>query len=310
VVSFALVTSLAIARGASAAEFDYRLDPVEVATDTWVFVGRNEDITATNGGNVANTAFVVTSEGVVIIDSGPSRRYAWQARAAIRRVSARPVVRVFNTHQHGDHVLGNQAYPNLVEAMPATIDSIRSDGIADAGEMLRSSPDAAAGTESSVPTTAVKPGRFKMGSHEFELIMAKGHTGADLAIFDHTTGVLFAGDLVFNGRAPSFANADLDEWIDALTRLETFRLRMLVPGHGAPSRNAQPIRETRDYLLWLSGRLEQAAADGMPMDDLIALPPPERFRKLARIEAEYARSVRQLYPQLEQLQRGAAGSAR
>jgi uncharacterized sulfatase len=79
---------------------------------------------------------------------------------------------------------------------------------------------------------------------------------------------------------------------------------MLVPGHGAPSRNAAPIRETRDYLLWLSGRLEKAAAEGVDIRDLIAVPLPERFRKLSAIEAEYPRTVQQLYPALERQQRG------
>jgi uncharacterized sulfatase len=129
-------------------------------------------------------------------------------------------------------------------------------------------------------------------------------------IFDHTTSVLFTGDLAFNGRAPTFANADVDEWIDALTRLDANRFRVLVPGHGAPSRNAAPVRETRDYLLWLSGRLENAAADGLGMRELIELPPPERFRKLGVIEAEYPRTVQQLYPALERQQSKPAGTLR
>ncbi|MEO8037836.1 MAG: quinoprotein relay system zinc metallohydrolase 1 [Betaproteobacteria bacterium] len=308
-VLFAAAT-WAIAGSASAGDFDYRLAPIEVASDTWVFVGRNEDMTAANGGNVANTAFVITSEGVVVIDSGPTRRYAEQVRAAIHRKTIRPVVRVFNTHHHGDHVLGNIAYPDLVEGLPATIASMRVETPDALAEILRVSPDAAAGTEIAVPTRQASGGRFRLGSHEFELIATKGHTGGDLVLFDHTTGVLFAGDLMFNARAPTFANADIDEWIDALNRLEGLRLRMLVPGHGAPTRNAQPLRETRDYLLWLSGRLERSAADGMAMADVLAMPPPERFRGLALIDAEYLRTVRQLYPAMAATQRDTTGDTR
>ncbi len=294
---------LAIARFAAAAEFDYHLDPVEVATDTYVFVGRNEDIAAGNGGNVLNTAFIVTREGVLVIDTGPTRRYAEQVRAAIRRVTARPIVRVFNTHHHADHVLGNQAYPDLVEAVPATIEAMRREGAVPVEAMASAVGDAALGTVLTVPSKLTKPGRFKLGDHEIEVIAAKGHTDADLVIFDHTTAVLFTGDLAFHGRAPSFGHADMDEWIDALSALDAIRFRMLVPGHGAPSRNATPIRETRDYLLWLSGRLENAAAEGLDMRALMALPPPERFRKLGVIEVEYPRTVQQLYPALERQQR-------
>jgi uncharacterized sulfatase len=300
----------ALAAGASAAEFDYRLNPVEVATDTYVFVGRDEDASPANGGNVLNTAFIVTREGVVVIDTGPTRRYAEQVRAAIRKVTARPVVRVFNTHRHADHVLGNQVYGDLVEAAPATVEALRREGPASADALLRTVQGPALGTELRVPTKTLAPGRVKLGDHDLELIVSRGHTEADLVIFDHSTAVLFTGDLAYHGRAPSFGHADLDEWIDALSALDAIRFRMLVPGHGAPSRNAAPIRETRDYLLWLSGRLEQAATDGLTMGEVIALPPPERFRTLGAIDAEYPRTVEQLYPALERQQRKTAETPR
>lgn len=297
-----LAMLIAMVPTASADEFDYRLVPVEIATDTYVFVGRNEDVSPDNGGNVLNTAFIVTRDGVVVIDTGPTRRYAEQVRAIIRKVTSRPIVRVFNTHHHVDHVLGNQSYGDLVEAAPATVEAMRREAPAHVEAMHASVGDAALGTELRVPSRTLQAGRVKIGDHELELIVSQGHSESDLVIFDHTTSVLFTGDLAFHGRAPTFASADVDEWIDALTRLDAYRFRVLVPGHGAPGRNATPIRETRDYLLWLSGRLENAATDGLTMSELIALPPPERFRKFGVIEAEYPRTVRQLYPALERQQ--------
>ena len=105
-VSLMLVTALI-----AAADFDYGLSPRQVAEDTWVVVGRNEDFSFENGGNIVNSAFIVTSEGVVVIDSGPSRRFGEQLRAAIARITDQPILRVLNTHHHPDHFLGNQAFP-------------------------------------------------------------------------------------------------------------------------------------------------------------------------------------------------------
>ena len=52
----------------------------KIADDTWVLTGRSEDFSFTNGGNIVNTAFIVTQAGVLVIDSGPSRAYGEQLR--------------------------------------------------------------------------------------------------------------------------------------------------------------------------------------------------------------------------------------
>ena len=95
--------------------FDYRLAPRELAPGAYVIVGLKEDFSFTNGGNIVNTGFLVGTEGVIVIDTGPSRRYGEQMLAAIRRVTPLPVVLTLNTHHHPDHFLGNQAFP------PATL---------------------------------------------------------------------------------------------------------------------------------------------------------------------------------------------
>ncbi|HET6718629.1 MAG TPA: MBL fold metallo-hydrolase, partial [Rhodocyclaceae bacterium] len=96
--------------GQSAPAADYALKPRQIAPDTWVLVGLREDFSRSNGGNIVNTAFVATGDGVVVIDSGPTRLYGEALRAAIARVTPQPIREVWNTHHHPDHVLGNQAF--------------------------------------------------------------------------------------------------------------------------------------------------------------------------------------------------------
>ena len=106
--------------------FDYGLVPVAVAEGVYVFTGRLENFSRDNGGNIVNTAFIVGDTGVIVIDSGPSKNYGRQQRAAIARVTPLPIARVYITHAHSDHFLGNQAYsPDVVAALPATIAAIR-----------------------------------------------------------------------------------------------------------------------------------------------------------------------------------------
>lgn len=281
--------------------FDYGLVPQKIADNSWAFIGRTEDITRANGGNIVNTAFVVTADGVVVIDTGPSRRYGEQMRAAIARVTDRPVIRVFNTHQHPDHFLGNQAFAGVpTAALPAAQAGMREQGGAFADNMYRMAGDWLAGTEVSVADQAAQAGRQTIGGHDFELIALEGHTGGDLAVFDRTTGVLYAGDLIFLDRAPTTPHASLGHWRTALDTLAALPVKRTLPGHGPVHDDRRGIGQTRDWLDWLDDTLNRAATSGMDMAEVMVLPLPERFAGMPLARSEFERSVTHLYSRYEQ----------
>jgi len=289
---------------ASAADFDYHLAAQRVAENVYAFVGRNEDFTTRNGGNIVNTGFIVAPDGVVVIDSGPSLRYGQQMRQAIAALNAKPLALLINTHHHPDHFLGNQAFAGTpIAALPATIEGIASEGNAFAENLFRMTRDWMKGTEVLAPARALTAGVVEVAGRRLRLIALDGHTGADLAIYDETSGVLFAGDLVFNGRAPTTPHADITHWLAALERLEAVTreagFSALVPGHGAVSRDAAPIRQTRAWLLWLQGAMRQAARAGLDMNEVLALPLPAEFAELPVANSEYRRSVGHLFPAAE-----------
>jgi quinoprotein relay system zinc metallohydrolase 1 len=283
------------------AEWDYHLQPRRVAVDTWVVEGRLEDFSFSNGGNIVNTAFIATPAGVVVIDSGPSRRYGEQLLAAIAKVSDKPVVKVLLTHHHPDHFLGNQAFPPAtLAALPGTIAGLKAEGGAFTENMYRLNGDWMRDTEMVAPTQAVAPGILEIGGHRLELLALEGHTRADLAILDHSTGVLFGGDLVFYQRAPTTPHARLDLWIASLDRLAALPFKVLVPGHGPVTQDAAPLTQTRAYLTWLGRSMAEGAGAGLDMTEMLARPLPTEFRQLAVEPEEYRRSVSHLYPAAEQ----------
>ncbi|ANQ86140.1 putative beta lactamase [Azoarcus olearius] len=281
--------------------FDYRLQPQRVADGVYALIGRREDFSFANGGNVVNTGFIVGKDGVVVIDTGVSKRYGEQLRAAIARVTPLPVVLVINTHHHPDHFLGNQAFaPATLAALPATSTGIATEGGAFTDNMYRLNGDWMRDTEPVAPQRALAPGRLAVAGRELELIAADGHTGADLAVLDVGSGVLFAGDLVFHDRAPTTPHADIPAWLSALDRLERLDFRVLVPGHGDTAADAGPIRQTRDYLRWLQAAIREGAENGLDMTEMLGRPLPARFRTIALAETEYRRSVAHLFPRAEQ----------
>ncbi|MFN4342999.1 MAG: quinoprotein relay system zinc metallohydrolase 1 [Azonexus sp.] len=301
-----LASLLLLACGQLAAQdYDYRLIPTPVARDVYAFIGKTEDFDTVNGGNIVNTAFIVAPQGVIVIDSGPSLRYGQQMRQAIGRVTDKPVVLVINTHHHPDHFLGNQAFADVpIGALADTRQGITRDGDAFAENLFRMSGDWMKGTEVQAPTRTLQAGELEVAGRKLRLIALDGHTGADLVVLDVASGVLFAGDLAFNGRAPTTPHADVGHWLAALDQLEKLTresgFTTLVPGHGAVTHDAAPIRQTRAWLNWLTQTLRDAARDGLDMNDLLARPLPPQFAGLPVAASEYRRSVGHLFPAAEQ----------
>lgn len=279
----------------------YDLKPQQIAPDTYVFVGSTEHFTRANGGNILNPGFIVTDDGVVVIQTGPSRRFGEEMRAAIRAVTPKPIRIVYVSNLHPDYFLGNQAFKDVpIAALPGTIAGIEREGHAITENMYRLVGDWMRGTDPVVPTQAVHGSTVVYGSHRLRLIPLEGHTHADLALYDETTKVLFAGGVVFSDRTPTTPHADVAKWLKALDTLESLDVAVLVPNHGRIRSDKGAIAQTRDWLTWLDGSLRTAAAQGRDMAEMLDAPIPERFTPLNMLRPEYQRSVAHLWPAIEQ----------
>ena len=283
------------------AELRYTLQPRQIADDVWLLEGSTDNFDKANGGNIVNTGFIVTDAGVVVIDSGPSRRYGEAMRAAIASVTDRPVIKLLLTHHHPDHVLGNQAFTDVpIAALAGTTELLREQGNAMAENMYRLVGDWMRGTEVVLPTETLAPGTLDIGGRSLRLLALRGHTGADLAILDERSGVLFAGDILFYQRALTTPNSPgLDVWLEDLDTLEALPWKRLVAGHGPVADDAAPFLQMRDYLGWLDGLLREAANGGADMNEAIQSPIPERFAGISLTRYELIRSVSHLYPRYE-----------
>ncbi len=60
-----LVFGLFLAVPGQARNLSYDLKPRRIAPDTYVFEGTTEHFSLRNGGNILNTGFIVTEEGVL-----------------------------------------------------------------------------------------------------------------------------------------------------------------------------------------------------------------------------------------------------
>ena len=88
----------------------YSLTPQKIADGVYVFWGRQEPPTSENGGNIVNTGFIVGTNSVLVVDTGPTQHYAKEMIAAIRNITKLPIHTAVVTHYHPDHSFGIQHF--------------------------------------------------------------------------------------------------------------------------------------------------------------------------------------------------------
>jgi glyoxylase-like metal-dependent hydrolase (beta-lactamase superfamily II) len=271
---------MAIAPAARAAQAE-EIEPLplqQVADRIWFVQGQAALGSPANRNFISNAGFIVTDDGVVVIDALGSPALAQALLAAIRRVTDQPVRFVIVTHYHADHIYGLQVF----KALGATVIARQE------GRTYLNSETAERRLEASrqelapwvdAQTRLVPADRWleddstlTVGGERLLLRhVGPAHTAEDLAVFVERNRVLFAGDLVFRGRVPYVGTADSQAWIAALTGLIALKPAVIVPGHGALSR--EPLADltlTRDYLQYLRKTMGEAAANLEPFEDAYA----------------------------------------
>ncbi|MBP6900903.1 MAG: quinoprotein relay system zinc metallohydrolase 1 [Burkholderiaceae bacterium] len=290
------------------ARLDYGLKARALAEGVWVVEGANDDFAPANGCNIINTGFIATGAGVLVINTGVSRRHGEQLRALIARTTREPVVQVIHLNLHPDYFLGNQAFADLpIAATLRSRTGMQREARAYEDNLYRLCGDWMKGTEARLPTQTIGPGPLRIGQREFELRELRGHTDSDLVLIDRASGVVFAGGLVFAERLPTTPHADVRAWLAALDQLAPWlqgegrdgRPLTVVPSHGPVHSGDAGLQQTRAYLRWLDGAFSRWAGEGWDMNEVLRAPVPEAWRRWAAWPAEYTRQVAHLYPRYE-----------
>ena len=211
--------------------------------------------TVTNGDTVdSNTTFLITSDGVVVVDTRVTPNEAKQVLAEIRKRTDLPILYTINTHYHGDHTFGNQVFEGKGPIIAH--ESVRKNLFGSSGndhlEYFKSKN--IPGMDETVVTLPNLVFKEEMeifvGGYSLRLIHARGHTDGDVYIYIEQLKTLITGDLVSYKKIPSLKDAYLEEWIGVMDLLGDLDAEIYIPGHGAPG--GKPVLiAMKHYLLKL-----------------------------------------------------------
>ena len=219
----------------------------QLSPHVWMIYSPDGFPTAENRGMMSNVIFVVTSAGVVVIDSGASLQIGQMAIRMIRKVTDKPVVAVFNSHYHGDHWLGNHAFVKTygnklpIYALLSTIEKLKgAEGNLWRSLMERWTNQSTLGTQVVVPNTPVLHGQvIQIGDVSFRMHhYGTAHTPSDLCVEVVQDKLTAVGDIAMTNR---IANMDEGSYAGTFKYYKALMAatgeQIWVPGHGLGSKD-------------------------------------------------------------------------
>jgi len=213
--------------------------------------------TVVNGDGIdSNTTFLITRDGVVVIDTRVTPMEADKVLKEIRKLTDLPILYTINTHYHGDHTFGNQVFKDsrAIIAHENVRKSLMGSSGKDHLDFFKTMKIPGMDETVITPPNMVFKERMEIfvGGYHLRLIHVRGHTDGDLFIYIKELRTLITGDLVFNGKIPYMGDAYVEDWISALTHLGDLDAEIYIPGHGAPG--GKPVfLAMQHYMLQLKG---------------------------------------------------------
>jgi glyoxylase-like metal-dependent hydrolase (beta-lactamase superfamily II) len=277
----------------------------EIAPGVYAFIGEMGARTYANEGMNANSGFVVTKDGVVVIDSGSSYRVAQQIHAAIRRVTKQPVKYVINTGGQDHRWLGNGYFKQqgaTIIANKKAIDDMTARGAEQLASLKRDIKERSDGTVITLPDQSFDTEKtLKLGGTELRIIHTfGGHTPGDSVVWLPQSRVLFAGDLVYVDRLLGvlpFSNTK--HWLASFEALEKLAPKQIVPGHGNVCDLAKARRDTKDYLVLLRSHMKTALDKGLDLQRAIDTLDQSRFKTLLNYDSLKGGNANRTYLEME-----------
>jgi len=233
-----------------------------------VFVWVPEDILYQTGdpqfSRAATAGFIITSEGVVVVNTTNNPLNARDLLYEIRERTSQPVKYVINTDWRGNHMLGNEVFADLQATIISTsVAQVKMrEYQRDLERRMEGDPRLQArmrGIHFALPNqTFDAEMTLRLGSEEIRLLdLGGGALAGGAAVYLPNAKVLFLGSFFVRGYIPRRGFSDVRAWLDILQRVEAMEAEIFVPDEGPPGAK-DDLKEFHDFLDWVANEMEQS----------------------------------------------------
>jgi glyoxylase-like metal-dependent hydrolase (beta-lactamase superfamily II) len=248
---------------------------------TYFLFGNIAHLDEKNRGWNGNAGFIVTAQGVIVIDTLGTPKLGRRLIATIASVTDAPIRYVIVTHNHPDHAYGAGAFQQLegvtIIAHAGTADYTHS------AEMQRSVayrrellPRDMQGFEPLQADRYIRGERFgkariQLGDQRLDIYNSgKHHSYGDLVVHQVDEKILWISDLAFNQRTTYMGDGDSLQILEAQDwMMRSFPdIALMVPGHGSvQSPPFSMVARTHDYVERMREAMRSAVDNGVSLLD-------------------------------------------
>lgn len=278
--------------------------PREVVSGVWSAIGATAPPGYDNSGHNNNLSFVITSDGVLVVNGGACHALAKALHEEIRKITDQPVKLVVNENGQGHAMLGNtywaeQGVPIIAHGEAAAEFEARGYDIL--ARMRDYNKDKAEGTQVTPPTQIFDERKIiTMGDTRIELIwFGAAHSPGDISVWLPDKDLIITGDMAFHERLlPIFEDTDTAAWLESWEDFAAMNVTHVVPGHGRPTNMAEVTKYTKDYLVYLRAKVRKLLDDGGSLADSYKLD-QSPYQHLDTFNELAARNAERVYRQME-----------
>ena len=243
--------------------------PVEFIPGVFSAIGATAPPTYENSGHNNNLSFIITGEGVVVVNGGGAYVLAKALHDEIKALTDEPVVAVINENGQGHAMLGNsywveQNVPIIAHEDAAAEFEERGFRILEAMQQLNR--EKAEGTFLQGPTETFSDNyTLELGTYRIEVrYLGPSHSAGDVVVWLPNQDLVIAGDMAFHERMlPIFEDTQILDWLDTWDNaFEPLEATYVIPGHGHPTNMDQVRRYTKGYLEYLRAQIGALLDEG------------------------------------------------
>lgn len=247
--------------------------PQQVTDGVWSAIGATAPPTYFNSGHNNNLSFIVTGDGVVVVNAGDNYLLAQSLHNEIKKVTDQPVKFVILENGQGHAMLGSNYWREQGAKVIAHVDTaheIEEFGAGVHQSMLAGRRDKGFGTELTMPDITFEDSHvIELGDERIEVLnLGPAHSPGDVVVWLPNKKLVISGDMAFHQRLlPVFEHTDTDGWIDSWQNFIDLGAEIVIPGHGGPTNYDEVTKYTHDYLVFMREQVGEIIDAGGDLQD-------------------------------------------